>query len=417
MADTNDNLSPGFSIQGTMEMGVGDQTLLQGLYEPETSTSNPEDVTPIIKDAIPPTTAKPDDNPKGKQVTPPAAATGDDENDESKKGQSLISNFMGSNEDDDEHSTTSDTTTLSPDDNIINDDEGSQYTALSNDLFKLGVFTKEDEDVEEEIKTPEQFLEKFNSEKKRGASEMIENFLGQFGEDYRNAFAAIFVKGVSPQDYFGTYNNVVNFAEMDLSDEANQIKIMKQTLKDQDFDPEDIESEIERLKNYGDLESVATKHHKVLVKKEAHKLQQMEADAEQELQQKAAIKNQYVQNVQNVLQDKLKTKDFDGIPLNPKLANELQDFLLVDKWKTTSGETLTDFDRTILDLKRPENHGMKVKVALLLKILEKDPTLSTIQKTGVTNKTNTLFTEVARQVTKKATTSSASSANNTKWFL
>ena len=99
-------------------------------------------------------------------------------------------------------------------------------------------------------------------------------------------------------------------------------------------------------------------------------------------------------------QEKLKTKEFDGIPLSPKTASELQDFLLVDKYKTVSGETLTDFDKAILELKRPENHEQKVKVALLLKILEKDPTLSTIQKTGVTKKSNQLFTEVARQVQK-----------------
>ena len=201
---------------------------------------------------------------------------------------------------------------------------------------------------------------------------------------------------------------------MDLSDENNQMRIMKQTLTDQGFDPEDVETEIERLKNYGDLESVATKHHKVLVKKEATKLQDVERNAEQELKQKAAIRNQYISNVQTILQEKVKAKEFDGIPLNPKLASELQDFLLVDKWKTPSGETLSDFDRAILDMKRPENHAMKVKVGLLLKILEKDPTLSTIQKSGISKKTDQLFGEVARQVSKTGT-----KTNNTKpnsWF-
>jgi hypothetical protein len=154
----------------------------------------------------------------------------------------------------------------------------------------------------------------------------------------------------------------------------------------------------------------------VLVKKEAQKLQQMEQKAEQELQQRQAIKNQYISNVQQVLQDKLKTKEFDGIPINPKLAGELQDFLLVDKYKTASGETLTDFDKTILELKRPENHATKVKVALLLKILEKDPTLSTIQKTGVTKRSNELFGEVARQVTKVKSTPAQQPKTNS-WFL
>jgi hypothetical protein len=246
---------------------------------------------------------------------------------------------------------------------------------------------------------------------------MVQNFISQFGEDYQQAFEAVFVKGVSPKEYFGTYNNVVSFSEMDLSQENNQVRVIRQALTDQGFETEDIDTEVERLKNYGDLESVATKHHKVLVKKEAQKLSQMEQKAEQELQQKQAVKNQYIQNVQGVLQDKLKSKEFDGIPINPKLANELQDFLLVDKYKTASGETLTDFDKTILELKRPENHATKVKVALLLKILEKDPTLSTIQRTGVSKKSNELFGEVARQVTKTKTGGSSQPAKQNSWFI
>jgi len=82
-------------------------------------------------------------------------------------------------------------------------------------------------------------------------------------------------------------------------------------------------------------------------------------------------------------------------------------------------QTLTDFDRAILDMKRPENHAMKVKVGLLMKMLEKDPTLSTIQKTGVTKKSNELFGEVARQVTKGKSSSSTggSKTNPNSWFL
>jgi hypothetical protein len=419
MADNTDNLSMGnFSIQDTMEMGMGNQELLNDLFSPETSTSNPEDVTPIIKDAEPATPPAKPAVPKGKEITPV-----EDDADDKEKGQSLISNFLGDNTDEDEEDDDTPSApvakTATPD--AADDEEDSQsnqFSALANDLFKLGVFNKdEDEDDEEPITTPEQFLERFETEKKRGATEMVQNFISQFGEDYQEAFDAIFVKGVNPKEYFGTYNQVVNFAEMDLSEESNQIRIMKQALADQGFDADDIDSEVERLQNYGDLESVATKHHKVLVKKEAQKLQHMETKSQQELQQKAAIRNQYIQNVQGVLGEKLKAKEFDGIPLNPKLAAELQDFLLVDKWKTASGETLSDFDRTILDLKRPENHAMKVKVGLLLKILEKDPTLSTIQKTGVSKKTDQLFGEVARQVTKAKTSSTGGSkANPNSWF-
>ena len=413
MATELDNLSmSNFSIQDTMEMGAGNQELLEGLFSPETASSNPDDVTPIISEVKDQEPKAPPAVPKGKEITPTEEGDSDE-----KKAQSAISNFLGDNTDEegDEEEIIKPAATVTETDDD-SEEPSTQFSALSNDLFKLGVFTKEDDEDEAPITTPEEFLERFNAEKKKGASEIVENFIGQFGEDYQNAFDAIFVKGVDPKEYFGTYNQVVNFAEMDLSQEANQIAIMRQALTDQGFDLEDVGTEIERLQNYGDLESVATKHHKVLVKKEAGKLQSMQQKAEQEQIQKQHIKQQYIKNVQDVLQDKLKTKEFDGIPLNPKLVNELQDFLLVDKWKTPSGETLSDFDRTILDLKRPENHSTKVKVALLLKILEKDPTLSTIQKTGVSKQTNQLFSEVARQKTTSKTGTTGTKSTGSSWF-
>ena len=423
MADNLETMG-NFSIENTMEMGMGNRELLNDLFSPETASGDPEDVTPIIKEADAPAAPDAPEVKKGKDIVPPKSVDG--KTDEEKlDGQSMIADFLSDDEDDDKDEApvskpAKPASVDNGDSNDADDDgasEGTQFTALANDLYKLGVFTSDDDDVEP-VNTAEEFLERFNEEKKKGASEIVQNFIGQFGEDYQEAFDAIFVKGVDPKEYFGTYNQVISFAEMNLSDESNQMKIMKQALTDQGFDLEDVDTEIERLKNYGDLESVATKHHKVLVKKEASKLQQMEAKSEQALMQKNAIKNQYITNVQTILQDKVKNKEFDGIPINPKLATELQDFLLVDKWKTPSGETLTDFDRAILDMKRPENHAMKVKLGLLMKMLEKDPTLSTIQRTGVSKKTDQLFGEVARQVTKQKSSSTGSSnAKPNQWFL
>ena len=416
MAENFDNPQFGnFSIENTMEMGMGNADLLNDLMAPETATGSPDDIKNIADEPAPAAPAK--------KAAAPAAEKAS-ETEEKKDPTADIQSFLyGADEEEEEttpqpakkeapkaEETPSDTEEESEEEQV------SQFTALSRDLFKLGVFSKDEDEEDVSISTPEEFLERFNMEKKKGAIEVVNNFIGQFGEDYQKAFDAIFVKGVDPKDYFGTYNQIQSFSEIDLSQETNQVAVIKQALADQGFEPEDIETEVERLKNYGDLETVATKHHKVLVKKETAKLAQMEQEREKQLQQQAAVKQQYYNNVQTILQDKLKTKEFDGIPINPKLAGELQDFLLVDKYKTTSGETLTDFDRTILELKRPENHEMKVKVALLLKILEKDPTLSTIQKTGITKKSNDLFGEVARQASKSSVKSSKP-AKPTSWFI
>ena len=388
MADDINSLS--FSIEDTIE-GIGSAELFKGLMSPETSTESPDNISPIIKETKDDVIPKKPEVAKGKEIV-------EKKEGEEPSPQDFLKNFLGEGEEKEE-TTTEEETTLLPDTEKV-EEVPSQFTALSKDLFKLGVFTTEEGEEEALISTPEEFLERFNAEKKKGAIEIVDNFIGQFGEDYQNAFTAIFVNGANPREYFSVYNNIVNFAQLDLTDEANQIAVVKQALTDQELEPEDITTEIERLKNYGDLESVAAKHHKVLVKKEAAKLKQVEENAKKEQQQKTAIRDLYIQNVQSILQEKLKEKEFDGIPINQKLATELQDFLLVDKYKTPSGETLTDFDRIILEMKRPENHAMKVKVALLLKILEKDPTLSTIQRSGVTKKSNELFGEVARQVTK-----------------
>jgi hypothetical protein len=397
-----------FSIQDTMEMGMGNAELLNDLMSPDTASASPDDVKDITAEDTPPAPV----------AAKPKAPKAEDSSEEEKEPAKDITNFLYGDDDEEEEENGDDVAPKAKapaaSEDTDEEPEVSRFTALATDLLKLGVFTTDEDGEEEPISTPEQFLERFQEEKKKGAIEVVQNFIGQFGEDYQQAFDAIFVKGVDPKDYFGTYNAIQSFADLDLSDEANQIAVIKQTLADQDYDPEDITTEIERLKNYGDLESVAAKHHKVLIKKEAAKLQQLEEQRSKQLQQQAAFKQQYVQNVNSVLQEKLKAKEFDGIPLNSKLATELQDFLITDRYKTGSGEMLTEFDKTILELKRPENHEMKVKVALLLKILEKDPTLSTIQKTGVTKKSNELFGEVARQASKSSIKSSKSTP--TSWF-
>jgi hypothetical protein len=418
----NDTLGNSFGIQDTMDLGIGNTSLLDNFLDEgaATATSTSDDLVKIVKEVEDPN--KPVTTVKGKTLaitteTPEPTA------------DALLEGFLGTAEDSEEDD---DTTSIPPaaKDNKVtkittdaNDDtttdEVSNFEALASDLYDLGVFTKEDdEESPADLKKPEAFLEKFQAEKKKGAIEMVNNFIGQFGEDYQEMFEAVFVKGVDPKDYISTYNNIVNFSELDLSVESNQEKVIRQGLKDQGFDPEDIDTEVERYRTYGDLETVANKLHKVLVKKESAKLAELEVKSERELQNKAIVRNQYITNVQTILQEKLKAKEFDGIPLNPKLAGELQDFLLVDKYKTASGETLTDFDKAILEMKRPENHAQKVKVALILKLLEKDPTLSTIQKAGVTKQTDSLFTKVARQQTKEAVKSTSQSGNTPQksWF-
>ena len=430
MPDNKDNLETNdFGIMDTMNLGAGDAQLYNDLLAPDTPINDPDDIQDINNGTVDIKTPIPQK--KAPKVKNPLEADDNDDDTDPPPQKDYLADYLASDGDDSSDNNDDDDKVpdkkkdKAPVDNVDDNNEGGDdndepntFVALSKDLFKLGVFTTEEGEEDSPVTDAQGFLDRFNVEKKKGAIETIDNFIGQFGEDYRAAFDAIYVKGVDPKEYFGIYNNVVNFAELDMTEEDNQVTVIRQGLIDQGYEPNEITSEIERIKNYGDLETVSAKMHKVIIKKEAQKLSEITAKAEEKLQQKNAIKSQYIQNVQTVLQDKIKAKEFDGIPFNSKIATELHDFLLVDKYKTASGETLTDFDRVILELKRPENHTKKVKVALLLKLLEKDPTLSTIQKSGVSKQSTKLFDEVARQTSKgRSSSNSQVTKPGQSWFV
>lgn len=398
MADETDSLG-GFNIVETSN--IGSATLLEGLYEPETVTTKSEDVKDIK-----------DDKKKTPSTTPPAAKKKEDQDQDKDKKPDPLKSFLTPEEGEGEGE---EEIVVEEGEKAEEVTESNQFTALARDLVELGVFSKE-EGEEIEINSPQEFLDRFTQEKKKGANEMIERFISQFGEDYQQAFEAIYIKGVDPKEYFTTYGEIENIASLDLKEENNQIAVIKKALQNQGWEASEIIEEIDKLKGYGELETTATRHHKGLVKTEAAKLERLQQESQQRVQQEQAVKAQYQKNVQTVIENKLKAKEFDGIPLNPQLATELRDFLVTDKYKTPSGELLTEFDKTVLDLKRPENHEKKVKVALLLKVLEKDPTLSTIQKAGVTKNTNQLFNEVLKHKAPAKTEKVVKEKTTNSWF-
>ncbi len=373
LENENSSFGGGFSME-TIEPSMGNQQLLDSFLSPETASGSPDDVTIIDKDKE----KKDKEEAAKKKVADskkPAAAK-----EEEKIENNLGEEFLGGEAPEEKEE-------KEKEEIPTEEEEDNRFSSLAKDLFKLNVFTKEDEEEEAEITTPQELLERFNLEKRKGAEEQIQTFLGRFGEDYQNAFQAIFVKGADPKEYFGTYNNIENIAELDLTQEANQIAIVKKGLQEQGYKGDILNSKLEKIKSYGDLEDEAKATHQILLEKEMAKLAQIEQESEIRIQTLAKTKQQYAQNVNNILQEKLKTKEFDGIPVNPKLANEIQDFLVTDRSQTNSGEKLTEFDKTILELKRPENHALKVKVGLLLKMLQTDPTLSSILRTAKTKET------------------------------
>ncbi len=291
--------------------------------------------------------------------------------------------------DGDEEDTTE--TNVDPKDAPQSADEDT-YSTLAKDLMRLGVFSKNSDDESEDniaIKTPEEFLERFSLEKKKGAISILDNFLNQFGDDYRQMFDAVFVNGVKPQEYLQSFAKMDAINSLDISSESNQERIVRAYYKGLKWDENKIENRIQKLKDYGDLEDEAKSYQEILLNKEREQLAETERKKQEELQEAKLKELNTRKSLQRVLTDKLKVQDFDGIPLNDKEAQAALEYMTDKKYKLPSGELLSEYDKDLLELSRPENHELKVKLALLLR---KKLDLKDVKKQTISKKSDQLFT-------------------------
>ena len=322
------------------------------------------------------------------------------ENERKQKQQALLNAL---NDEDPENDSDPDPAKPSKENNADDnqDDLGNSIASFAKELYKMEFFTKDSEDESEDIKTPEELLERMNRQYRKGATQILENYLSRYGEKHRQAFSAIFEKGVDPDTYLAQLNKIESYKTLDLAVENNQERVVAEALRNNKWDEEDIKDEIQRLKNNSDLEVTAKRYVKGLIRNEELVAKELEIEREKEEQRKEAIDAQYDYNLRTIYSEKLKAKDFDGLPVTESLVSKAYDFAYNKKWEL-DGATLTDFDRFMLDLKKPENHEAKAKLALLL-APDYDPKkpikidFSRIQKRAVTQGSNRLFEELTKK--------------------
>lgn len=277
----------------------------------------------------------------------------------------------------------------------------NQFEVLSKELYKANVFTAEEGEDPIIAKTPEEFLSLFQEEKRKGGMDWVENFLGNFGDDRKELFQAIYVDGVDPKDYLPVYNHIQDFASIDLSVETNQEKVVREYYTRLNWSEDKIDSKIKKLKDYSDLEDEALTIHPQIIEQDKRSLEDIQTKSQEKLKFQAQQDEEYKNSLAKILDEKSKQKQVDGLPLNEATKKQVFDYLYLKKWKTPDGQLLTDFDKFILETKKPENLEQRVKIALL-KLNNFD--FSKIEKKAVSKESNTLFAELAQKRVKKRVT-------------
>lgn len=329
-----------------------------------------------------------------------------------------IKSFLGTEDDEEEDSTEDvDDSQLEPrkktlkdvvteDDEEEDDSNLNNYEIITRDLFKDGVLTAEEGEEPITAKTPEELRDLFRKEGQIQGVNWLQGFLERFDENNRELFEAIFVNGVPAKEYLPTFSEVVDFQDLDLEVESNQEKVVREYYKKSKWSDAAVEKKIESLKNTAALEDEAKIVHPILVDDAKDKLKaKSEAEA---LKQKNLIAEdtQYKESISKILNEKMKDKNIDGIPLTEKDAKKAFDFLYSKKWKAASGELLTDFDVFILNTKKPENHDIRIKIALLA---ENKFNLSKVAKVAVSKESKELFQDLTIKKTKNKTAVAKSS--------
>lgn len=272
------------------------------------------------------------------------------------------------------------------------------FESIAEELYNLGIFSSEEGKERKPITTGEEFRDRFAYESQKQVEVIIERFLDSKGEETRDMFNALFVDGVSSKDYLEKFVRIQDVENLDLADEGNQEKVVRELYKREG--KKDIEGKIEKLKTYGDLEEAAVEAKELILSKDKESIEQERNNAKAKDLQKAQIRQDKIQKVNIILTDKVNKKEFDGIPVSKELAQKVLNNLTRDAFETPKGEKLTTWEKEILDLNRPENYERLTKLALLNELLKTDPTLSTIQKKAVSVESNKLFQKVAHQVSK-----------------
>lgn len=180
--------------------------------------------------------------------------------------------------------------------------------------------------------------------------------------------------------------------KMDMEDEANQIKMMKYQMLQQDYDEEYIESHIESLKDTGKLESMSKKLHEKWVKDDNKNLQIKEEEQRKLVEQRKREAREYKAEVTKILQD---NETIGSLKFSKEDSKTLPSYIS-DTYKTEDGRFITPFQRDIVNAMKD-----KEKMFVLAKLVRNNFDFKDIQKEAITKKTRELKKDIARQKTGK----------------
>lgn len=282
----------------------------------------------------------------------------------------------------------------------IEEDEEEDSPAPSKNLSSYKhLFDEGILELDEDEELPDTIDEKYITSKMEASIEKkFEESIGDLPEEVKNIIKYVH-NGGDYRDFINNLNESSSISEdIDLDDEKNQEKVMRVLLQEDGQDEEEIDTQIEFLKDTGKLSSISQKKFdrwKGNKEKESQKL------IEQQKQQKALAKENQLQFKKSISNLLMETEEIKGLSVSQKEIKELPNYISNTSVKLQDGRQITPFYRDLFEsLKDPE------KLVALAKLVRNDFDFGDIKKGIVTKQTQKLKEDLQRQSNNKPKRSS-----------
>lgn len=277
---------------------------------------------------------------------------------------------------------------------VIN--EKSQNIFILNKLKEKGFI---DYELEEGEELTDELAEELIEEKFDESVDLkVQELLTELPDDKKQVVQFL-IKGGNLDDLIDTLtsDNVSIKLDVDLEKEENQISTLRKLLKLEDKDEEEIETEIEFLKDSGKLKTMTEK-----------KFNKYKTDYDNRQKELVKQQEEEIENEKKVIkQSKIKISTFltsndevDGIKFSKDDKKQLPSYMNDKTVKLGSGATITQMQKELFyDL--PKNEKALIQLATLLKNRNEDGTFNfeSIVKSSKTKVAQEVRSEIRRNNT------------------
>lgn len=256
------------------------------------------------------------------------------------------------------------------------EESDNQFEVYVNALNKLGII--QDEFMPEGEINEEVLSEAVEKSYTALAKSKINEILGNFGEEYHQAFIDIYVKGADPKEYWKTFSEQTEIAEYDPSKENDAESIVRHYLKlrDDTLTAEELDEEIANMKDTDKLESAAKKYQPKLDSYYTRKREALAAEKERERQLEEERREERLSAIEETLEEAIEKGDIDNIPFTKKEKEKLFDFITDDTQYSYGGRPVTPLFAKLMEVQQNPQ-----KLLVLAKLLMNDMKLD--QSTAV----------------------------------